>query len=55
MRHLFGRDITRRDFVTQMAVAAGAAAIGCKEATDPGPISEVNSLDTFNRLRVKTG
>lgn len=45
MKYAFGRDITRRDFVAQMAIAAGAAALGCKDATDPGPISEVNSID----------
>ncbi len=37
--------INRRDFVIQAAAVAGGAVIGCTSADDPGPISEIPSLD----------
>jgi phospholipase C len=37
--------INRRDFVIQAAAVASGAVIGCRSADDPGPISEIASLD----------
>lgn len=37
--------INRRDFIISATALAGGAALGCKHTDDPGPISEVASLD----------
>ena len=31
------RDITRRDFLARMAIAAGTVAVGCRDSNGPGP------------------
>jgi phospholipase C len=45
MTYLFRKDMTRRDFVANATIAAGAVALGCKDTNDPDPIPDVNSLD----------
>jgi phospholipase C len=37
--------INRRDFVLSAAAIAGGAVLGCRHTDDPGPISEIPSLD----------
>ena len=37
--------VSRREFITQLAVAAGATALGCRDTSDPDPEFESGSID----------
>jgi phospholipase C len=37
--------VSRRDFIAQLAVAAGAAALGCRDTNDPEPDPEIPGID----------
>jgi phospholipase C len=37
--------VSRREFITQLAVAAGATALGCRDTNDPEPEPEIGRID----------
>ena len=37
--------VSRRDFIAQLAIAAGATALGCRDTTDPDPDPEIPGID----------
>jgi len=37
--------VSRRDFIAQLAIAAGATALGCRDTSDPDPDPETPGID----------
>ncbi len=54
MRTPYHRSLTRRDFVTRMAVAAGAGALGCSSSSEPGPGPDPITPGTLDHIIVVT-